>query len=100
MTISAISAIAVVGIGLRVSLPLDQTPVQAPGGTLLCGSVVWGDRVLSNNQSSSSNGGSAESPPSVPVLSLSLALDGWGNSVPGGSSLPLGGLLGSDGSVD
>jgi len=33
-------------------------------------------------------------------LSLSLALDDRGGCVPGGGGLPLGGLLGSDGSVD
>merc|ERR1719385_595762 len=62
------STIAVVSVSLRVSIPLDQAPVESPGGAPLFRGVVWSHRVLSDDKSSASNGGSTVSPPSVPGL--------------------------------
>merc|ERR1719175_31822 len=67
------STIAVVSVSLRVSIPLDQAPVESPGGALLFRGVVWSHRVLSDDKSTASNGGSTVSPPSVPGLGLSLS---------------------------
>merc|ERR1719204_1919083 len=67
------STIAIVSVSLRVSIPLDQAPVESPGGALLFRGVVWSHRVLSDDKSNASNGGSTVSPPSVPGLGLSLS---------------------------
>merc|ERR1719175_46193 len=67
------STIAIVSVSLRVSIPLDQAPVESPGGALLFRGVVWSHRVLSDDKSTASNGGSTVSPPSVPGLGLSLS---------------------------
>merc|ERR1719244_2292813 len=67
------STIAVVSVSLRISIPLDQAPVESPGSALLFRGVVWSHRVLSDDKSTASNGGSTVSPPSVPGLGLSLS---------------------------
>merc|ERR1719295_1646137 len=74
IAVSSVStAVAVVSISLRVSRPLDQAPVESPGGAPLFRGVVWSHRVLSDDKSSASNGGSTVSPPSIPGLGLSLS---------------------------